>query len=93
MNNVVEMANELYSRVCGTPNDVMTTVYHMVEGGELEGFYENELEVLRELDTMMFNCDVCGWNCDMCELSWSESNMGSNICCYCEQPEDDENDG
>lgn len=80
-----EIADLLYERVCGTPNDVMQAIDQMIEDREItvEYFRQNEMDILGLVDDRMFCCDVCGWNVESSEISLESSNMGSLICCDC----------
>jgi hypothetical protein len=80
-----DIADLIYDRVCGTPQDIMTAIDQMIEDHEIgiDHFRQNEMEILNLVDDRMFNCEVCGWNVDACEVSLEASNMGSLICCDC----------
>ena len=85
-----EIADMIYERACGTPQDVMMTIDYMIEDGEFsaEYFQKNEIEIISLVDDRMFCCEICGWNYEISEISMESSNMGSLICCNC----GDEND-
>lgn len=81
-----EIVDLIYERVCGTCDDAISRIQDMIETGEIDEklYYANELEILGQLDSSMFYCDVCGWNFDMGDISLEASNMGSSICSNCE---------
>ena len=85
MNNR-EIAELLYERVCGTPDDLMQVIDQMIEDHEItiEHYRQNEMDILGHVDNMMFNCARCGWNVDICDMSTESSNMADLICVDCE---------
>lgn len=82
-----EIAELIYQRVCGTPDDVMMVIDQMIEEHEIgiDQFRQNEMDILGLVDDRMFNCEVCGWNYDTSEVSWQEM-----ICNHCAEDEEDE---
>lgn len=81
-----EIAELLYQRVCGTPDDLMQVIDQMIEDREItiEQFRQNEMDILGMVDDLMFNCARCGWNVDVCDMSMNDSNMADLICVDCE---------
>ena len=81
-----DIANLIYDRVVGSSNDMMMVIDEMIEDGDFsrEQFLANELEILGSIDDRMFNCECCGWNCEINEMSWQ--NM---ICENCVEDEDE----
>jgi len=86
-----EAANLIYERICGTSQDILMGIDYLIEDGEIDReFYgRNEQEILDIVDSMMFNCAVCGWAVDNCDMSLDASNMTDNVCVDCYKEEED----
>lgn len=85
MNTVTEVAQNIYDDICGTPHDVFAHIDILIEDGVItkEWYQQNEVNLLYEVDNMMFNCAICGWNVEISEASFEASNMGETICYDC----------
>lgn len=75
-----QVAEFIYSRVCGTCEDTLMSIDYFIQDGEIEkSFYkDNEAEILNILDSLMFSCEQCEWNYEICEMS--EKDMVCNDC-------------
>lgn len=79
-----DIAELIYSRICGTCEDIIAGIDTMIEEGEIdrEYFRANELDILGIVDSLMFNCAVCGWTVDTSDFSM-ECNMSGPVCVDC----------
>jgi len=80
-----QVADSIYDRVCGTPDDVMLIIDQMIEDCDLsQSFFDtNEIAILSYLDERMFNCYICGWNCEAGDMSYEQSDMTNLVCNQC----------
>lgn len=61
MNPIAQM---IIDDVVGTPRSVFGYIDEMIEDGTIskEEYHLNEVKILHDVDSEMFECSCCGWN-------------------------------
>lgn len=76
--NISELAEKITTELFGTTR----SLENVLEDNDAIEF-ENNSELLSEIDQRIFNCCTCGWWCEICEESSEEYGLHDFTCLDC----------